>query len=612
MRNYITFDNKDLRDFGVYITGQGTFRAPARVYDAIPIPGRNGNLLGIEDRLENLEIVYPAFIFANFKTQVAALRAFLLSHKGYFKLRDTYHPNEYRLAYYKGPFDPDVMNNNGAGKFDLVFTCKPQRFLDSGDQVTTIVNVGPESHTYTGNPASFTGVSGDTISSLSAPFHPIQDLHGYAKPWPGGGGVNKLPVTDWFADGYNETINGVKFTVNADGSVTVKGTNTGSAAIDFTLSGVTVPAYRNTFYVAAGTWTISASGVSSSAKVLISGGGSGNGFAYKEFSTNGSFSSTVSDATKPFNYILIRVPAGGVVDTTIYIQLETGQTAHTWSPYANICPITGLTGLSVYVSPTQDPDDATVYNVDWTTQAGTVYHGTVDPVAGQLTIDKVCVNLGDYDWTYDSTYTRFQNTFTNIKSMSARTLPMLCSALEPIYDGRGIGSVPDNAVYSGNKVVNIKYSAAGGDTTAFKTAMSGVQLVYELATPQTYQLTAQAVSALVGQTYVWSSVGDPVTVVVETLIPAQITNPTLFDAKPLLRVYGTGTLGIASSTITISSADVYTDIDCELMDCYKGSANKNAYVSFSSNDFPVLKPGSTGFTFSGITQVDITPRWFSV
>ena len=48
----------------------------------------------------------------------------------------------------------------------------------------------------------------------------------------------------------------------------------------------------------------------------------------------------------------------------------------------------------------------------------------------------------------------------------------------------------------------------------FKSAMSGVQLCYELATPLTYQLTPQTVTALVGQNYVWADTGD-VTVTVK-------------------------------------------------------------------------------------------------
>lgn len=92
-----------------------------------------------------------------------------------------------------------------------------------------------------------------------------------------------------------------------------------------------------------------------------------------------------------------------------------------------------------------------------------------------------------------------------------------------------------------------------------------------------------------------------------------ITNPTLFDSRPLLRVYGTGTVGVGSYSLTISEADTYTDIDCEMQDCFKGSVSKNGFVTLAGHKFPVLVPGSNGITLgSGITKVEITPRWYTI
>lgn len=92
-----------------------------------------------------------------------------------------------------------------------------------------------------------------------------------------------------------------------------------------------------------------------------------------------------------------------------------------------------------------------------------------------------------------------------------------------------------------------------------------------------------------------------------------IKNPTYQTAKPLLRVYGTGTVKIADITITISAADVYTDIDCETMDAYKGAVNCNANISTTNNEFPTLKSGTNNIVLGGsVTRVDITPRWWRV
>lgn len=98
---------------------------------------------------------------------------------------------------------------------------------------------------------------------------------------------------------------------------------------------------------------------------------------------------------------------------------------------------------------------------------------------------------------------------------------------------------------------------------------------------------------------------------VELTADGSVNNPTLFDSRPLLRVYGTGQLGIGSDTITISTADVYTDIDCEMRECFKGTVSKNYNVSFTSDDFPTLHPGVNGIDLgTGITKVEIIPRWY--
>lgn len=137
-RQYVTFDNTDLRDYGLYVSGTNVFNAPVRLYDEIAVPGRNGVLLGTERRLENVELKYPAFIYTDFATNTAALRAFLLSKVGYKKLTDSYHPNEYRKGYYAGGLEIEPTAKLDAGQFELTFHCKPQRYLVSGDTVTTL------------------------------------------------------------------------------------------------------------------------------------------------------------------------------------------------------------------------------------------------------------------------------------------------------------------------------------------------------------------------------------------------------------------------------------------------------------------------------------------
>ena len=91
-----------------------------------------------------------------------------------------------------------------------------------------------------------------------------------------------------------------------------------------------------------------------------------------------------------------------------------------------------------------------------------------------------------------------------------------------------------------------------------------------------------------------------------------ITNPTLFDAKPIIRIYGSGDVGIGSQTITLTQAGTaYVDVDCDIMDAYEGSTNMNQYLQVT--DFPVLHSGSNGVTLgTGVTKVEIMPRWYEI
>lgn len=132
MRNFFTFATMESRDWNVYISGTGIFNSPTRAYEPIAIPGRDGDILGAEKRLENIEVVYPCFIYQDFKTSLAGLRRELLYYQGYNRLFDTYNPDEFRMAYYAGGLEVEPTQNLGAGQFDIRFMCKPQRYLFSG------------------------------------------------------------------------------------------------------------------------------------------------------------------------------------------------------------------------------------------------------------------------------------------------------------------------------------------------------------------------------------------------------------------------------------------------------------------------------------------------
>lgn len=140
MINYFMFDGKSSKDFGVYISGTGVFNAPERDVEEIEVPGRNGTIIVDNGRYKNLSLSYPAFIYRNYKNNVSGLRNYLLSHHGYYRLEDTYHPDEYRMARYSGGFEAEPVDMLTGAEFTLNFDCKPQRFLKSGEMEIDITS----------------------------------------------------------------------------------------------------------------------------------------------------------------------------------------------------------------------------------------------------------------------------------------------------------------------------------------------------------------------------------------------------------------------------------------------------------------------------------------
>lgn len=135
--NSFTFDGILSTDYGVYISGESVYDAPERHVEMITIPGKSGKLAVDYGRFENIEVRYPAGVVArtqaDFREKIGNLRNALAKKYSYVRLTDTYNPEYYRLAIYKSGLEAAPESLNHAAKFDIVFDCKPQRYLVSGD-----------------------------------------------------------------------------------------------------------------------------------------------------------------------------------------------------------------------------------------------------------------------------------------------------------------------------------------------------------------------------------------------------------------------------------------------------------------------------------------------
>lgn len=138
--NYFIFNGESSLDHGVYVGGQGTYNAPQRDVTKVAIAGKNGDLIKDNGRWLNIEVPYNIVIMHEFKDRANEIRAWLSEPKTYVRLEDTYHPEYFRLARFSGTIDFETAAWNNAGKATIVFDCKPQRFLKSGEEFIGVEN----------------------------------------------------------------------------------------------------------------------------------------------------------------------------------------------------------------------------------------------------------------------------------------------------------------------------------------------------------------------------------------------------------------------------------------------------------------------------------------
>lgn len=444
--------------------------------------------------------------------------------------------------------------------------------------------------TITGNPVSFTAKAAP-LRQLEVAFSPVQDLHGYDSPWPAGGGVNKLDKTTQHIGAYLDE-NGTPqsstqwsysdyIPVNGDTSIAISG-------------------YVNGGSLPASCWY-------DENKTFLSSFHLAN-------------NSTVVTSPPTAKYLRVSLQPADL-DTAIVAFSATPVT--TYSPYSNLCPISGWDSLNVeqrgvnmwdeewrkgfynaegvffpnasYVAnknmipvapnttynfhfgaknggriclydadqnivnsivgiagvtdyPLSVPSNVHYVNFDMTSAYGatynndisinypatasdyqpynpssrsitisigsTVYSGTVDVVTGVVTVDMASVDLGTLDWSYSASGNPF---FYVTKSDIKRpadwgAIPnWLCSSYKTVSGNAvsgetvGIGGNPNSSQI---RLCDPTYT----DKDTFKTAMNGVQLVYELATPILIQLTPQEVQSLAGDNVVWSTANGDLTV----------------------------------------------------------------------------------------------------
>ena len=143
MHSGFSFGDKSTCDFGVRVERYPKRVIPGRKMRTFSVAGRNGDLHELEDAWENYIQPYEVYFRGDVSgpEQAHAISSWLVSGGGYQKLQDTYDPDHYRMALFKGPMEIENILNR-YGRCTIQFDCAPQSFLLSGEYPTSFTAPG--------------------------------------------------------------------------------------------------------------------------------------------------------------------------------------------------------------------------------------------------------------------------------------------------------------------------------------------------------------------------------------------------------------------------------------------------------------------------------------
>lgn len=161
----------------------------------------------------------------------------------------------------------------------------------------------------------------------------------------------------------------------------------------------------------------------------------------------------------------------------------------------NVRTITGWTAANIYVSPTNDPADGTTYSAAFPAAAGTVYYGTLDVTAGTLTVERLMFSRNTSTMNNNESYPGWKN--SGIKQYNPK-IPA---------SGRDQDAIMNVGTQFGYNKSSDTIFVPGKTQTQWKALAIDVQILYQLVTPITYQLTPQQITTLLGTNNVWANTG---------------------------------------------------------------------------------------------------------
>lgn len=210
----------------------------------------------------------------------------------------------------------------------------------------------------------------------------------------------------------------------------------------------------------------------------------------KQEETNYQYRFTATDSGLFF--FGLYVTANGYGGTYIQVsdfQLELGSTATPYEPYAG-----------------------ETFSVDFPAEAGTVYGGTLDVTTGLLTVDRKKLILDGSETWQTGNWGIGYRYYTSGSVDDAKNMQPLLSSLFPkatLYSDGGISIDTASKAKQFDVRIRAEYTNFSDKASWIEYLQSNpVDVIYELATPVTYQLDPVAVAMLRGTNNLWADTGD--------------------------------------------------------------------------------------------------------
>ena len=252
------------------------------------------------------------------------------------KTGSTGNVDHYRVLFTDGDhFDYDVTNGeDGSSEWGTITGAIP----DQKDLQTALDNKADVIiSSASGSIASFSDGSAKPVTALTVGVEPVQDLHGQDAPWPGGGGTNQLPNPT----AQTVTKNGVTVTIDDTGVYKITGTPTGNSTFVFSITSFTTPSAGYLHLMnSASSNDITFSLRDANESVI------GSSFSFQGLNRIVALSSAQVEQSVSYLYIFIASSAGALSMTFSPMILSTNS-ATSFSPYSNICPISGHSSATV-------------------------------------------------------------------------------------------------------------------------------------------------------------------------------------------------------------------------------------------------------------------------